>query len=79
MISFWQPISTAPLDRYILVAGPSGYSSTPLRVAVCCWAESHGNWRNHAFDSFTDGGPEPLWWMELPKTIDAIMDALNAL
>jgi hypothetical protein len=61
-----QPISTAPRDgTFILVAGESGYTSTPLRYAVCRWVE--GDWRDHAHDHFTDGGPEALYWMPLPS------------
>lgn len=65
----WFPIETAPKNQYILLAGPSGYLGTPLRVEVARWAESHGNWRNHAFDAFTDGGPEPTHWMPLPEPL----------
>jgi len=61
-----QPIATAPRDgTYILVAGESGYTSTPLRYQACCWVE--GTWRDHAHDHFTDGGSEPLYWMPLPS------------
>jgi hypothetical protein len=63
-----QPISTAPKDRtWILVAGESGYGSTPLRFSVCRYISDYSDpWRNHANDGFTDGGPEPIYWMPLP-------------
>ena len=67
----WQPISTVPKDgRYILLAGPSGYSTTPLRVEVCRWyPEYHplSPWINHSNDDFTDGGSQPTHWMPLPE------------
>lgn len=67
-MSEWQPIESAPKDgTFILLAGPSGYRSTPLRVEVCRWVPQyrHG-WQNHAFDSFGDGGHGPTHWMPLP-------------
>lgn len=62
----WRPIATAPKDgTFVLLAGPSGYTSTPLRVSVC---QYDGNcWRNHAHDWFTEGGDEPTHWMPLPE------------
>ena len=69
-----KPIKTAPRDgRYILVAGPSGFRSTPLRFAVCKWDANyrpHSPWQTHSHDSFTDDGEEPTHWMEIPKTND---------
>lgn len=67
----WRPIDTAPKDSsYILLAGPSGYTTTPLRVVVCRWDAEYRPlqpWVNHANDSFMDGGEEPCYWMPLPK------------
>ena len=66
----WQPISTAPRDgTYILLAGSSGYGTTPLRVAVCRYASTFrplNPWVNHANDAFSDGGEAPTHWMPLP-------------
>jgi hypothetical protein len=66
----WLPISTAPRDKtYVLVAGDSGYTTTPLRVEVCRYDSDFrplNPWVNHSDDSFTDGGPPPRWWMPLP-------------
>ncbi len=60
----WLPIETAPSNTFVLVAGLSGYGSTPLRVEVC--RRVGDDWRNHAHDLFTDGGDEPLYWLPLP-------------
>lgn len=67
----WEPIATAPKDgTFILLAGPSGYSTTPLRVEVGRWYPEYrpgSPWQTHSNDDFTDGGPEPTHWMPLPK------------
>ena len=67
----WQPIETAPKDgRFILLAGDSGYYTTPLRVEVCRWYPEYrplNPWQNHANDAFSDGGGPPLYWMPLPE------------
>lgn len=67
----WQPIETAPRDgTFILVAGPSGYITTPLRVEVCkCDMRFRPlqPWVNHAGDSFVDGGAAPIFWAPLPE------------
>lgn len=70
----WRPIATAPKDgTFVLLAGPSGYTSTPLRAAVGCWNDGGGygakaaGWRDHAHDWFTEGGDEPTHWMPLPE------------
>jgi hypothetical protein len=66
----WQPIETAPKDgSFILLAGPSGYRTTPLRVEVCRYLPAYrplNPWQNHANDAFTDGGPSPTHWAPLP-------------
>lgn len=71
--SEWQPIETAPRDKYIIIAGDSGYSNTPLRVSVCKYdAEWNIPWRDHAGDAFQEGGSWPTHWMPLPgKPLDA--------
>ena len=61
----WKPINSAPLNRYILIAGDSGYITTPLRVEVAKWSHQRGAWLNHAHDYFTDGGTNPIYWAEL--------------
>ncbi len=66
----WFPIDTAPKNGdYILLAGPSGYINTPLRVEVCRYDAKYRPlqpWVNHSNDSFTDGGEAPTHWMPLP-------------
>lgn len=66
----WQPIETAPKDgTYLLLAGNSGYITTPLRVEVGRYDAEyrpHSPWVTHSNDPFTDGGDPPLYWMPLP-------------
>lgn len=66
-----QPIETAPKDgTYILLFGPSGYTTTPLRCQVCRYYPEYRPlqpWVNHANDSFLDGGSAPTHWMPLPS------------
>lgn len=66
----WRPIETAPRSgTWIVVAGPSGYTTTPLRIEVCRYVSGYLQpWRNHANDSFMDGGEAPTLWMPLPTT-----------
>ncbi len=65
-----RPISTAPRDgTWVLLFGPSGYVTTPLRVEVGRYYPTYrplSPWQNHANDAFTDGGPEPTHWLPLP-------------
>ena len=65
----WQPIETAPKDgTFILLAGNSGYTTTPLRVSVGrYYPEYRPNqpWVDHANDSFLDDGGEPIFWAPL--------------
>ena len=67
----WKSIETAPRDgTYILLAGPSGYIGTSLRVEVCKYDAEyrpHQPWITHAGNSFLDGGEAPTHWMELPE------------
>jgi len=66
-----QPIETAPKDgRFILLAGDSGYTTTPLRFQACRYYPEYrplSPWVDHANDCFEDGGGPPLYWMELPS------------
>lgn len=65
-----QPISTAPRDgTWVLLFGPSGYVTTPLRAAVGRYALAYrplNPWQTYSNDAFTDGGPEPTHWLPLP-------------
>lgn len=65
------PIETAPKDgTYILLFGPSGYTTTPLRCEVGHWDIEYrplNPWQTHSNDAFTDGGTEPTHWMPLPR------------
>lgn len=61
------PMSTAPRDRFILLAFASGYTSTPLRFHACRWSSDYGMWRTHSNDAPGDDGDDrPLGWLPLP-------------
>lgn len=66
-----QPISTAPRDgTYILLFGPSGMTTTPLRCEVCKYDADYRPrqpWVNHDNNSFLDGGEAPTHWLPLPE------------
>ena len=64
-----KPISTAPRDKWILVAGDSGYATTPLRFesAKCIWVGDQWVWKDYKGDYYSDRGGEPEWWMEIPR------------
>jgi hypothetical protein len=65
------PIETAPKDgTWILLFGPSGYTTTPLRCEVCRWYPEYrplNPWQNHSDEAFTDGGSEPTHWCQIPS------------
>jgi hypothetical protein len=65
--SGWLPIADAPKDgTWVLVAGPSGYTTTPWRVEVGRYQPDYRNsWRNQANDAFTDGGTQPTHFLPL--------------
>jgi hypothetical protein len=60
----WQPIETAPKDRYILVTGPIGY-----RIDQVCW----GGWLLDDTHNWCDlnGARHPnaaiTHWMPMPE------------
>jgi hypothetical protein len=62
-----QPIQSAPKDRYILLAGDSGYLTTPLRFSSGRWSNTKECWVDHSGEPFRDGGPAPIFWMEIPE------------
>lgn len=72
----WQPIETAPRNgRWIFLGGPSGYSTTPLRVEVCRWYPEYrprDPWQNHSNDAFSDGGAAPTCWAPLFEEIENV-------
>ena len=65
----WQPIATAPKDEFVLLAGPSGYTTieTVFSTGRMCSDYHVGRWIDHANDDLTDWGFEPTHWMPLPK------------
>ena len=64
----WQPIETAPKDQFLLLCGPSGYTTIPMVVTTgrVCSDYHAGRWIDHANDDLTDWGFEPTHWMPLP-------------
>lgn len=61
------PIKFAPRDgSFVLLAGPSGYTTTPLRFMAGRWSKDRGAWVNHANDRVTDDGSEPTLFMPIP-------------
>lgn len=64
----WQPIETAPKDAFVLLAGPSGYTTikTVFATGRMCSDYHKGRWIDHANDDLTDWGFEPTHWMPLP-------------
>jgi hypothetical protein len=62
-MDYWKPISTAPTGVFLLVCGPSGYTSIPIRVHVAQFIQE--NWYTHSNDLFTDDGLPPTHWKYL--------------
>ena len=64
----WQPIETAPMDQFLLLCGPSGYTTTPMVVTTgrMCSDYHAGRWIDHANDDLTDWDFEPTYWKPLP-------------
>lgn len=60
----WQPIETAPMDQFLLLCGPSGYTTTPMVVTTgrMCRDYHTGRWIDHANDDLTDWGFRPTHW-----------------
>lgn len=66
---YWQPIETAPKDRWILLRGESGYVQRPYRVHICRWEgdyRPHDPWQTSEGASFEDDGGPPTHWAEVP-------------
>ncbi len=63
----WQPIETAPIEQFLLLCGPSGYTTTPMVVTTgrMCSDYHAGRWIDHANDDLTDWGFIPTHWAPL--------------
>lgn len=67
----WASIDeNTPRERFLLLRGPSGYIGAPMRYIAARYEEGRAaeaiyNWRDHAGDAVTDGGPMPTEWVEL--------------
>ena len=66
--SEWRPIETAPKDKFLLLAGSSGYTTTPFVYTTgrMCSDYHTRRWIDHVNDDLTDWGFEPSHWMPLP-------------
>lgn len=64
----WQTIETAPKDKFVLLCGPSGYTTTPLVFTTGIMRSNYhaGRWIDHANDDLVNWGFEPTHWMPLP-------------
>ena len=64
----WMLIETAPKDKFVLLCGPSGYTTTPLVFTTGIMRSNYhaGKWIDHANDDLVDWGFEPTHWMPLP-------------
>ena len=65
-----RPIETAPKDgTYVLLFGPSGYFTTPLRCDVARWDAEYrprDPWVTYSNECFSSSGQPPTHWMPLP-------------
>lgn len=60
----WQPIDTAPKNKFVLVACKSGYLGIKWVYCVAQYTEGyHDRWDD---DALMDRGYKPLYWKELP-------------
>ena len=60
----WQPIATAPKDIFVLLLGPSGYTTIEHVVTTGILHSDYkvGRWLDHANDDLSDWGFEPTHW-----------------
>ncbi len=64
----WKPIGTAPQNKFILVACPSGYLGVDWVYVVAQFtAGYHDRWDDEANDALMDSGYKPLYWDSLPN------------
>lgn len=70
----WMPVETAPKDKFVLLCGPSGYTTTPLvfTTGIMCSNYHAGRWIDHANDDLVDWGFEPTHWMPLPAPPESL-------
>ena len=69
----WQPIETAPKDQFLLLCGPSGYTTIPFIFTTgrTCSDYHLGRWIGHANDDLTAWGFEPTHWATLSDPLGA--------
>lgn len=64
-----RPIETAPKDTFLLLGGPSTYTTIPFiwTTGRMCSDYKAGRWIDHANDDLLDWGFKPTHWMPLPE------------
>lgn len=70
----WQTIETAPKDKFLLLCGPSGYTTTPLVFTTGIMRSNYhaGRWIDHANNDLVDWGFEPTHWTPLPAPPESL-------
>ena len=74
----WQPISTAPFDREVMICGPSGYSTCRgwyVTNAIRFYDYHSGGWLDMTGDNVTDMYPEPTHWAPICNLPEGECDA----
>lgn len=73
----WQPIETAPKDRWILLTGgtpsPHWGDMNPPKCIACIWNDRYSEWVCSSYDAhMTIAYENPTYWMELPEPQEAV-------
>ena len=73
----WKPINTAPKDKFVLLACPSGHTTTPWVFTTGILHSNYkvGRWVDHANDDLSDWGMSPIFWRDDIITLDSATPA----